>query len=631
MSWASLNRKSHALIGIISVFTLGVIALSCFPIAHKGFGAAGNFLVDVHKGKFLPDNLRWIWIDSQGLFLLWLVVSGYVLHRKVKKRRAQQIEDSDGRVLVLFGTQTGNSEAVANRLARKLTAAGVPSRVANFSEYGFLDLSRETRLAAVTSTYGEGEMPDDAAEFWKSLCSPKARQLDALHFTVLGLGDSSYEKFCQAAKDLDRRLEELGARRIHPCVCCDVDFAEPSSAWIDAVVGYWKPEIGAVAANPKTVAISAEAGLSEAPTACAPAAPFSRKNPFPSRLLENRRLSASHSQKETRHFRLDLAESGVDYEPGDVLAVRPSNCHTLVQHVLDAGGYRGNESVPTADGAGETSLREALVSHYEITRIPAPLAKLVNGGPDDPSLAGCDVLDLMVRYRDRLPGAEAFVECLQPLQPRLYSISSSHKANPGEVHLTVSTVRYTAGGRERKGVCSTFLADRVADPARIPIFFQKADHFRLPADPATPIIMVGPGTGIAPFRAFLQERREVGASGRAWLFFGEQRSETDFLYREELETFARDGYLTRLSTAFSRDQKTKIYVQHRMEEEARELWAWLQDGAHFYVCGDASRMAKDVHQALLAVARQQGGMDDAEAAQFVAQLADSGRYQRDVY
>ena len=625
-NWASLNRRSHALIGIVSVVTLGIIALSCFPIAHKDMrGAVGNFLVDVHKGKFLPGDWRWIWIDSQGLFLLWLVVSGYILHRKVKKRRVQQIEDADGRVLILFGTQTGNSESVANKLGRKLTAAGVPVRVANFSEYGFLDLSKETRVAAITSTYGEGQMPDDALAFWKSLCSPKARRLDTMEFAVLGLGDSSYEKFCQAAKDLDKRLENLGAKRALPRVDCDLDFAEPSAKWIDAVVDLWKPEEAVAGGKIELVATSAM------PAATEKKGPFHRTNPFPATLAENVRLSARTSEKETRHFAIDLTGSGLVYEPGDVLAVRPANCHTLVQSILEVGGFSGNEAVPTSDGRSETSLREALTTSYEITRIPAPLANRLNGGPEDPSLDGCDVLDLLAKHREKIPGPVEFVESLQPLQPRLYSISSSPKAHPGQVHLTVAIVRYAAGGRERKGVCSTFLADRVMRTTRVPVYLQKAEHFRLPTDPTTPIIMVGPGTGVAPFRAFLEERREIGAKGKSWLFFGEQRSSTDFLYREELESHLANGHLTRLSTAFSRDQREKIYVQHRMKENAAELWAWLQEGAVFYVCGDAARMAKDVEAALLELFQTQGGLTPEEAAAHLETLSQAGRYQRDVY
>ncbi len=623
--WASLNRRSHAFIGIVSVVTLGIIALSCFPIAHKNWGSVGNFLIDVHKGKFLPGEWRWIWIDSQGLFLLWLVVSGYILHRKVKKHRAEQIEDTDGRVLILFGTQTGNSESVAHKLGRRLATAGVPVRVANFSEYGFLDLSRETRVAAITSTYGEGQMPDDAQAFWKSLCSAKARQLDLVEFAVLGLGDSSYEKFCQAAKNLDKRLEELGAKRVLPRVDCDLDFAEPSARWIDALVALWKPLEPAAEGNIALIMPAAPAVPAE------PSGPFHRTNPFPARLLENVRLSRPHSEKETRHFAIDLTGSGLDYEPGDVLAVQPANCHTLVESILEAGRFSGNESVPTADGRSETSLRRALTTSYEITRIPAPLAHRLNGGLDDPSLVGCDVLDLLLKHRGQIPGPADFVECLQPLQPRLYSISSSHKAHPGQVHLTVATLRYTAGGRERKGVCSTFLADRVVGPTPVMVYLQKAEHFRLPFDSADPIIMVGPGTGVAPFRAFLQERREVGALGKSWLFFGEQRSATDFLYREELEEHLRRGTLTRLTTAFSRDQSNKIYVQQRMEEHAAELWAWLEEGAHFYVCGDASRMAKDVDEALRRIIQTRGRLSPEESADYLETLTRNGRYQRDVY
>jgi sulfite reductase (NADPH) flavoprotein alpha-component len=316
-------------------------------------------------------------------------------------------------------------------------------------------------------------------------------------------------------------------------------------------------------------------------------------------------LNKPGSSKETRHFEIVLAGSGLEYEAGDALGVMPTNCPEFVQELLDAAGFDGEEAVPTPTG-GEVALRHALTHHYDLAKHLA-----------EPPAKG--------------QSAAEWVASLRKLQPRLYSISSSPKAHPGEVHLTVGIVRYELDGRSRKGVCSTFLADRVTGDVRVPVFVHKSPHFRIPADGSKPIIMVGPGTGIAPFRAFLEERRATGATGRNWLFFGDQRASTDYLYEEELAAMRADGFLTRLDLAFSRDQAEKIYVQTRMLEHAGEVWAWLQEGGHFYVCGDAKRMAKDVDAALHTIAETAGGLSPEAAADYIKQLKTEKRYVRDVY
>ncbi|MBV9488636.1 MAG: sulfite reductase subunit alpha, partial [Verrucomicrobia bacterium] len=467
----------------------------------------------------------------------------------------------------------------------------------------------------------------------------------------------------------------------------DVDFEEPAARWQQGVFGVLEAmtkgdSTAAVPANGQTRAPVApppgthgapaisgdnpvEAGHVPGPTspgktgtsthpgqaheaaagAAVPAkAAYSRKNPFPAALLTNRKLTAEGSGKETRHYEISLAGSGLSYEVGDALGVIPTNCPALVDDLLHVLNCDGEEAVPTPEGE-EESLRTALLRHYEITKIPATLLKAVAERSSDRTLAdlmrpeekealshylwGREIVDLLLDFASVTLSPAEFVSHLKKLQPRLYSISSSLKAFPEQVHLTVSTVRYDSFGRKRKGVCSTFLADRVTGP--VPVFVQVSHSFRLPADGRTPIVMVGPGTGVAPFRAFLHERRVASAQGRNWLFFGEQRAATDFYYRDELEAMLADGHLTKLSTAFSRDQGQKVYVQHRMLEHGPELWAWLQDGAHFYVCGDASRMAKDVDLALHAIIETHGGLGKGGAAEYVKKLKADKRYQRDVY
>ncbi len=379
-----------------------------------------------------------------------------------------------------------------------------------------------------------------------------------------------------------------------------------------------------------------------------PASPYSRKNPFPGRIVTNRVLSLPGSGKEIRHLELSLAGSGLRYETGDSLGVHPENDPALVEEILAALAASGEETVPGNEGTS-VPLRQALLRHYQITQPSKQFLEAIAARSEGASVLrelladplrkddvgkfvyGMEVIDFLLTHPSIHFTPEEFVKLLRKLQPRLYSVSSSPKAYPEEVHLTVATVKYESHGRQRKGVASTFLAERADDSVPVPLFFHSAKHFRLPEDGALPVIMVGPGTGIAPFRAFLQDRKASGATGRNWLFFGDQKAAYDYLYREELEAMQAAGVLTRLDVAFSRDQDAKVYVQHRMLENADELYRWLEEGAHFYVCGDASRMAKDVDAALHKIVETAGGKTPHEAAEYVEALKKAKRYKRDVY
>jgi sulfite reductase (NADPH) flavoprotein alpha-component len=534
-------------------------------------------------------------------------------------------------LLVLFGSQTGTAEKLAKQIAKESKIFGCNSRVMDAAEHAKIDWSKETNLLVVTSTYGDGDMPDNAQNFWEWLQADAAKALSHLSFSVLALGDTNYEQFCAAGKKIDARLEALGAKRIHPLADCDLDYEAKAKNWREGVLKI----VGQASSLPQISEHKSETGKM-------PVLLFNRENPFPARLLTNRKLNANGSQKETRHFEISLEGSKLDYEVGDALGVFPANCSELVADILRALNFNGEESVKLSDG--EFPLRKAFVDKLDITKPSPELLKfiaehnatlrelLAPERKDDLKkfLWGREIIDLLLATPDAKCSPAEFVALLKKLATRLYSIASSPKAHAGQVHLTVSIVRYESHGRARKGLASTFLADRAAENP-IPVFVQTSHGFRLPTNSDTPIIMVGPGTGVAPFRAFLHERRAVGAKGKNWLFFGEQHVATDFYYRDELEKMFSDGHLTKLSTTFSRDQAEKIYVQHRMLEYADELWSWLENGAHFYVCGDASRMAKDVDDALHKIVETAGNKNADNAKAYVAKLKTDKRYQRDVY
>ncbi|MCB5189013.1 sulfite reductase subunit alpha [Methylobacillus caricis] len=537
-------------------------------------------------------------------------------------------------VYILYGSQTGNAEGLARTAAATAKSHGLEPVVKSLDEVELEAFAAMRRVMIVTSTYGEGEMPDNAELFWEEISSPTVARMEEMTFGVLAIGDTGYDGFCEAGKLIDMRLEQLGAKRLLARVDCDVDFEEPATGWIDAAM----PLFAEVEGGPDEVA-AAPAAEEAAPVVSA----YNRKNPYASTLAVNRRLSGNDSAKEIRHYEFDLGDSGLIYEAGDALNVVPENDPALVGLILNHLGVAADKAVARQD----KPLGELLTRSFEISTPSRELIAAVeqHAGNEDLSnivrsgdkealenwLWGKDTLDLLQLNPGLALEVDDFVSLLKPLQHRAYSISSSALANPGRVHLTVASVRYRSGERLRGGVCSTYLADRVAEGDQAGIFVTTNKSFRVPADKSVPVIMVGPGTGIAPFRAFLQERRESGANGRNWLFFGDQKRASDFIYEDELTGMMKEGVLSRLDLAFSRDQAEKIYVQTRMKENGKELFAWLQEGGHFYVCGDASRMAKDVDQALHDVIAKHGGLDAEAAVNYVNQLKREKRYLRDVY
>lgn len=519
-------------------------------------------------------------------------------------------------VTLLWASQTGNAEALAERFAKRLRETGLTVELSAMADFPASKLASTHTLALISSTFGDGDPPDNGEGFWHSLRTAETR-LESLRFAVLALGDPNYDQFCNHGKQLDRRLLELGATRLLERVDCDTEFEAAADAWLTRFQQTLNP------AKPM-----------------APATPAGKTKLYGSRLLLNRHLNPHSAHKETRQFALDLADSGLTYEAGDALGIRPRNCPELVSELLDLTRLSANASV-NIDTFGDVPLQQALTQHFEIARPSSDTLAFIAERSANPGLKHLLNPERKAELNDWLWGrqladvlqefpidcsADELLGTLKRLQPRLYSIASSAKAYPQEVHLTVAAVRYG----KRKGVSSTFLADRVGD-GEVPLFVQPSKHFRTPSDGEVPMIMIGPGTGIAPFRGFLQERRALGHQGRNWLFFGEQHAASDFYYQDELQGMQRDGLLTHLSLAFSRDQAQKVYVQDRLREQGAELWRWLQDGARLYICGDASHMAKDVDQALRQVAQTHGGLGVEGAVEYWRQLSEQKRYLRDVY
>jgi sulfite reductase (NADPH) flavoprotein alpha-component len=526
---------------------------------------------------------------------------------------------------IIFGTQTGNAESVAEDAAALAKAKGFTPRVAEMDEIDMAQISTMQNLIIVLSTYGEGEMPDNAHQFWEALTSSTAPRLEQLNYGVLALGDTSYDEFCHAGKLVDTRLEQLGAKRLVARVDCDVDFEDAAEAWIATAIH----DADTVSSGPaEVVAKKAKAG-------------WGRKNPYTSTILENRVLSAADSAKEIRHIAFDLGDSGLTYEAGDALGVMPVNSPDIVEAWLTRLRISAETEIGgTPIGHLLKHQLEIVTPSRDLIRVIEPMAQHdelshVTGNGDKEALEnflwGKDALDLL-NLNDGLDfDAAQIVAALKPLQHRAYSISSSPNAHAGEVHLTVAAVRWMHGARLHKGVCSTFLADYAPEAATAGIFMSPNKSFRVPEDDSVPMIMVGPGTGVAPFRAFLEERRARGANGANWLFFGDQHRGSDFIYEDEIATFSSDGLLARLDLAFSRDQADKIYVQHRMMENGKDLFAQLEEGGYFYVCGDATHMAKDVDAALHSIIETQGGMTPEAATEYVNRLKREKRYLRDVY
>lgn len=535
---------------------------------------------------------------------------------------------------ILYGTETGNSRELAKLLAAIAGEAGLTAKLSDLSDYKQRQLKDEQDLLIIVSTYGEGDPPQPGIAFFEFLESARAPRLENVRYSVLALGDSTYEKYCEAGKRIDRRLEALGASRISERVDCDVDYDEPAAAWSRALIEKLASE-----ASPSAPRRRAAVAPSK------PQAPVhDKRHPYPATVLENIRIVGRHSTKETRHVELDLSGSGLDYEPGDSLGILPVNDARVVQELIEATGLSADEEVSVKDS--RISLASALTNRFEISAASPRFIQswaALSGSRELRSLLEADlsaecirflkqhhVVDIVRRFPVEGIEAAAFLSGLRPLQPRLYSLASSQRIVGEEAHLTVAPLRYELHDSLRNGVASTHIADRLEMGETLPVYIAENPHFRLPADDV-PIIMVGPGTGVAPFRAFMQEREARGSEGHSWLFFGERNRRSDFLYQLEWQEWLKTGLLTQLDVAFSRDSKEKTYVQHRMLERAAKLYAWLEEGAHFYVCGDEQAMARDVHSALIeVVARGRGGSRE-EAEDYVRSLAADHRYQRDVY
>ncbi len=538
-------------------------------------------------------------------------------------------------VTVLYGSQTGNSEGLAKKTAQHLEEKGFQVTLSSMSDFKPNNLKKINNLLVIVSTHGEGDPPDNALSFHEYVHGRRAPKLDHLSFSVLSLGDSSYEFFCQTGKEFDERFKELGGTRLFDRVDCDLDYDEPFSEWLQGVASSLS-EGEAVSIPQESAGVNNQA-VSE----------YSRTNPFYAEVLENINLNGRGSNKETRHLELSLEGSGLVYEPGDSLGIYPTNDPALVDELIQTCGWNAEESVTVHKNGDTLPLKEALTSHFEITVLTKPLLQKIAALTKSESLhalleegneeklkeyiAGRDLVDAARDFGPFEGTAADFTSILRKIPARLYSIASSLKANDEEVHLTIGAVRYDAHGRERQGVCSILCAERLQPGDTLPVYIQHNQNFKLPQDPDAPIIMVGPGTGIAPFRSFMQEREEMGANGKSWLFFGDQHFVTDFLYQTEWQKWLKDGVLTKMDVAFSRDTEEKVYVQHQMKKQSKELFEWLEQGAYVYICGDEKHMAHDVHNTLLSIIQEEGAMSKEKAESYLANLQQQKRYQRDVY
>lgn len=539
------------------------------------------------------------------------------------------------KVTVLSASQTGNAKSVADKLAERLTTEGVNVTRTSLKDYKAKNIADEQLVLLVTSTQGEGEAPEEGVVLLKLLNGKKAPKLDRLQFAVLGLGDSSYPNFCQAGKDFDQRFYDLGATRLFDRVDADLDFQTTADQWINEIVEIIK------AKNSESAAINLAPTASQTPVVTNQSK-YNKANPFPATLITNQRITAKDAEKDVRHLEFDLSGSGLSYQSGDVLGVYFENDPALVNEILTALGLSAEEQVALQDQT--LPLSTALQTQFELTQNTAAFVKnyavLANHTELNAIVADSEQLqnfvqntplvDVINSYPAALSAAQ-LLALLRPLTPRLYSIASAQAEVGEEVHLSVGVVRYDYNGKARAGGASSYLADRVEEDGQVRIFVEHNDNFKLPQDSSKPIIMIGSGTGIAPFRSFVQQRAADEAEGKNWLIFGNQHFASDFLYQTEWQQFAKDGFLHKYSFAWSRDQEQKIYVQDKIREEAETLWQWLQQGAYLYVCGDASRMAKDVNQALLDVIAQQGSLNADEAEEYLDNLREEKRYQRDVY
>lgn len=532
---------------------------------------------------------------------------------------------------ILYGSQTGNAQSLAEKLGKELTEAGVDVTVASMAAFKTNQLKKLTNLFIVTSTHGEGTPPDNAIQFHEFLYSKRAPKLEHVQFSVLALGDSSYEFFCKTGADFDEQLAKLGAQRIVPRVDCDLDYDDLAASWFANVK------------NALVTTASASVSQTSGVTKEVSSSQYSKKNPFYAEVFENINLNGRGSNKATHHIELSLEGSGLTYAPGDSIGILPENDEQLVGILIEALGFQQAEIVKVDEQ--DLTLAEALQKKLEITVLSKPLLQKIQSFTVHPDLAellqddqkwkdyvyGRDLLDVVQSFGPFSWNAQQFIELLRKIPARLYSIASSQEANEEEAHLTIGKVSYETDGRDRLGVCSGQIAERIEVGQKLPIYIHANPNFKLPKDDDTPIIMIGAGTGIAPFRAFVEERAARGAEGKSWLFFGDQHFVTDFLYQTDWQGWLKEEALTKLTTAFSRDGDEKIYVQHRLQEHAKELYEWIEQGAVIYVCGDKKTMAADVDKTIHAIIAEQGAKTAEQATEYVSNLKQQQRYQRDVY
>lgn len=534
---------------------------------------------------------------------------------------------------ILYGSQTGNSQGLAEKYASALKAQNVDVTISSLGKFKATNLKKITNLLLIVSTHGEGDPPDQAIQFYEFLHSKRAPKLEHLHYSVLALGDSSYEFFCKTGKDFDEQFAKLGAKRIVPRTDCDVDYDDAAAQWFLAVEKEFLQQTTAVTATAKQT--KENQGLGDST--------YSRKNPFYAEVLENINLNGRGSNKETRHLELSIEGANFHFEPGDSIGIQPENDEQLVSALLTALEFNPETEVTVLDEA--ITIKQALQKKLEITVLSKPLLEKVSAYTKHPEFLklleepnawkdyaeGRDLLDVVEDFAPFTWSAQQFVEMLRKIPARLYSIASSQKANSEEVHLTISKVSYETNGRQRLGVCSGSISERIQPGDTLPIYVHKNPNFRLPENEDTPIIMIGAGTGVAPYRAFLEEREELGIEGKAWLIFGDQHFVTDFLYQTDWQRWLASGTLSQMHVAFSRDTEKKVYVQHKLQEHAASFYEWLQQGAVIYVCGDKKSMAADVDATIHQIIEQQGQKTPEEAKSFVKELKQQKRYQRDVY
>ncbi len=568
-------------------------------------------------------------------------ISGYLAGLNNQNLQVQDIvtkepesaDHANRPLTILYGSRTGNGEGLAKVAKKMAVDSGMTVEVKSMEDYKLKDLANEKHLLVIVSTHGDGEAPFQAKEVYDYIHGKRAPKLEGVQFAVLALGDSSYLHFCKTGKDFDVQLQKLGAKRIKNILCCDVDYKQSDEQWLQEVLLDFKNIAGGAAPQP----LSKQKTFSLIKTA-----KYTKQQPFAAPVFEKINLHGRGSERQTLHIELQTEATGLTFEPGDSAGIIPVNSEELISEVLKVTALK--PEVELEVNKIKRTLHEALYRDFELSKItPDVIKRYLEIAPNaalqkitaktdtlQKYIYGKDIVDLFTDFPAKL-SANELIKILRPLQPRYYSIASSPKAFPGELHLTVALVDYEHGGRNKRGTCSGFLSEVLTEDEHVPLFIESNPNFRLPATPATPIIMIGAGTGIAPYRAFVQERELSPDAGKSWLFFGNRNFETEFLYQTEWLKHLKSGALTRMDVAFSRDQEQRVYVQHKMLEQAKDLYQWMEEGAHIYICGDMKKMAVDVQNALLSILQQEGGYNPEEAQEFLDLLQKEKRLQLDVY